>query len=171
MIWQFPAGLCRRLRRQPAWLMTTSTSMLRIRFLGFTQTRAARSTWCRRSSRARCRASQDWRTRSDFRTITWTLPWTTHSARSFRRWPRCRHCRICSCTFRNRFESNMSTSIDVNFSVEVPFNRAVARDGGRWLCRATIAHKKALMMKYRTATAVAEIETDLCCIVLERCAF
>ena len=93
--------LFRRLRR-----MSTCTLTRRIRCRGCTRTRAARSTWYRQSSRARCRASRSTGKRTlIFRLITW-MPWTMGLFRNSRVGVvvRCRRCRICSCICRRHFE-------------------------------------------------------------------
>lgn len=82
---------CRQIRRirRRRWRIAC-TSRLPTRCPGCTRrTRAAPSRWCRRSLRARCRASGRGRATASFRIITW-MPLSGII--------RCRRCRIFSCT-------------------------------------------------------------------------
>ncbi|KAJ6335707.1 hypothetical protein OIU78_012339 [Salix suchowensis] len=90
-------------------LMITCTLTPQTPCRGCTQTRAARSMWCRRNSRARCRVSLGGRNGgtqmpSIIIIITWMPRWIFHLRLSCRVGIRCRLSRIYLCTCRSRFE-------------------------------------------------------------------
>ncbi|KAM1331250.1 hypothetical protein ACFX2I_043777 [Malus domestica] len=96
----------------------TCTSTRRNRCQSCTRTRAARSTWCRRGSRVRCRArlsGRSGRKPLNSCTITRMPPWRTGSGRSSRVTIRCPRYRTSSCTSRSLidFDRVLRTTVNI----------------------------------------------------------